>query len=203
MGKATKKSHMPGLTGQMKKQLTLIALPLFLAACGSGNPLEVRRTSCPAVAVPKHTGTITRFAQAGRYDTQDVQLVAAIGQLDANCEETDSGVRTALSFNIVATRPAKGPAAAAQLPYFITVVKDGETLIAKQVYGASINFAEGATSANLPQVVTIATPKIPLPPRPKKNNEIDEFAPPPKPALYELLVGFQLSDSEVVYNITK
>jgi hypothetical protein len=203
MGKATKKSHMPGLTEHMKKHLTLIALPLLLAACGTGNPLEVRRTSCPAIAVPKYTGTLTRFSQAGRFDVQDVLLVASIGQLDANCEETEAGVRTALSFNILATRPVKGPAEAVQLPFFVTVVKDGETLIAKQVYGASVNFADGAASANLSQVVTVATPKIPLPPRPKKNNEFDEFAPPPKPAVYELLVGFQLSDSDVVYNITK
>ncbi len=187
----------------MKKQLLLLALSLGLAACNTAKPLEVRRTSCPAIAVPKHTGTLTRFAQAGRFDTQDVQLVASIGQLDSNCVETDDGVRTAVSFNIVATRPAKGPAAAAQLPFFVTVVKDGETLIAKQVYGASLSFADGAASSSQSQVVTVATPKIPLPPKPKKNNEIDEFAPPPKPAVYELLVGFQLSDSEVVYNITK
>jgi hypothetical protein len=194
---------MPGLTTAMTKQLLVLALPLLLAACSSANPLEVRRTSCPAIAVPKHTGTLTRFSQAGRFDAQDVVLVASLGQLDANCVETDAGVRTALSFNIVATRPAKGPAEAAQIPYFITVVKDGETLVAKQVYGASLSFADGASSASLSQVVTVATPTIPLPPKPKKNNEIDEFAPPPKPAIYELLVGFQLSDSDVVYNITK
>jgi hypothetical protein len=185
------------------KILTLMSLPLLLAACSSGNPLEVRRTSCPALAVPMHTGTLTRFAQAGRSDAQDVGLVATIGQLSDNCVENDSGVNTAVSFNMIATRPNKGAAATVQLPYFIAVVKDGETLVAKQVYGAALDFADGASSGSLRQVVTVKTPEVPLPPKPKKNNEIDEFAPPPKPAVYEILVGFQLSDAEVVYNISK
>jgi hypothetical protein len=185
------------------KIFTSLSLPILLAACSSGNPLEVRRTSCPAISVPMHTGTLTRFAQAGRYDTQDVGLVATIGQLSDNCVENANGVNTAVSFNIMATRPEKGPATAVQLPYFITVVKDGDTLIAKQVYGASLDFADGATSGSLRQVVTVKTPDVPLPPKPKKHNEIDEFAPPPKPAIYEILVGFQLSEAEVVYNISK
>jgi hypothetical protein len=187
----------------MIKTLSIILLACGLAGCSSGNPLEVRRTSCPAIAVPKHTGMLTRFAGAGRYDAQDVQLTATISQLSDNCQEDGAGVSTAVAFNIVAMRPAKGPADAVQLPYFITVVKDGETLIAKQVYGASLDFADGAASTALRQVVTVATPKVPLPPKPKKNNEIDEFAPPPKPAIYEILVGFQLSDAEAVYNISK
>jgi hypothetical protein len=186
----------------MKKYVSLLALPFALVACSS-NPLEVRRTSCPALAVPKHTGTLTRFQEARGFSSGDVQLVATIAQLDSRCQEDASGAKTAVSFNIVATRPSKGPAEDVQVPYFVTVVKGGETLQAKQVYGASLRFADGATSASLSQVVTAATPKVPLPPRPKRNNEIDEFAPPPKPAEYEILVGFQLSDSEAVYNITK
>jgi hypothetical protein len=188
---------------QMTKTLPFMALPLLLAACGSTNPLEVRRTSCPAISVPMHTGSITRFSQAGKFDTQDVRLVATIGQLSDNCVENAGGVKTAVSFTINAVRPAKGAAEAVQLPYFITVAKDGETLIAKQVYGASLEFADGATNGTVRQVVTVKTPEVPLPPRPKKGDKIDEFAPPPKPAVYEILVGFQLTDADAVYNISK
>jgi hypothetical protein len=195
-----------GLMEQMTKTIkiiSLIVLPLLLAACGSTNPLEVRRTSCPALSVPMHTGSLTRFDQAGRFDTQDVRLVASIAQLSDNCVENDNGVNTAVSFTINASRSAKGSAESVQLPYFITVVKDGETLIAKQVYGASLDFADGALTGNVRQVVTVKTPEVPLPPKPQKNNEIDEFAPPPKPAVYEILVGFQLTDADVIYNISK
>jgi hypothetical protein len=188
---------------KMTKLLPLLTLPLLLVGCASGNPLEVRRTSCPALSVPTHTGTLTRFSQAGRFDTQDVQTVATIGQLSNNCVENASGANSAVSFNIMATRPAKGPAQSVQLPYFITVLKDGETVIAKQVYGAALSFADGAMTGTASQVVTVKTPDVPLPPSPKKNNEIDEFAPPPKPAMYEILVGFQLSDADIVYNIGK
>lgn len=188
---------------KMTKRLPLLTLPLLLVGCASGNPLEVRRTSCPALSVPTYTGTLTRFSQAGRYDAQDVQMVASIAELKDNCAENADGVNTAVSFNIMASRPDKGPAQSVQLPYFITVVKDGETVIAKQVYGASLNFADGAMTGNVSQVVTVKTPDVPLPPRPKKNTEIDEFAPPPKPAMYEILVGFQLSDADAVYNISK
>jgi hypothetical protein len=195
-----------GLTEQMTKMtkiLSCMALPLVLSACASSNPLEVRRTSCPALSVPKHTGSLTRFSQAGRFDTQDVRLVATIVQLSDTCIENANGVNTAVSFTISAVRPTKGAADSVQLPYFITVVKDGETLIAKQVYGTSLEFADGATSGSVRQVVTVKTPEVPLPPKPKKNNEIDEFAPPPKPAVYEILVGFQLTNDDVVYNISK
>ncbi len=187
----------------MTKLLPLLTLPLLLVGCASGNPLEVRRTSCPALSVPTYTGTLTRFSQAGRFDTQDVQMVASIGQLSDNCAENANGVNTAVSFNIMASRPDKGPAQSVQLPYFITVIKDGETVIAKQIYGASLDFADGAMTGNVSQVVSVKTPEVPLSPRPKKNNEIDEFAPPPKPAMYEILVGFQLSDADAVYNISK
>jgi hypothetical protein len=188
---------------KMTKLLPLLTLPLLLVGCASGNPLEVRRTSCPALSVPTYTGTLTRFSQAGRYDAQDVQMVASIGELSDNCAENADGVNTAVSFKITATRPDKGPAQSVQLPYFITVLKDGETVIAKQVYGAALNFADGAMAGNASQVVTVKTPDVPLPPRPKKNNEVDEFAPPPKPAVYEILVGFQLSEADAVYNISK
>jgi hypothetical protein len=188
---------------KMIKLLPLIALPLLLAGCASTNPLEVRRTSCPALSVPMHTGSLTHFSQAGRFDTQDVRLTATISQLSDNCAENANGVNTAVSFTINATRPTKGAADSVQLPYFITVVKDGETLIAKQIYGASLDFADGAMTGNVRQVVTVKTPEVPLPPKPQKNNEIDEFAPPPKPAVYEILVGFQLTDADVIYNISK
>ncbi len=187
----------------MKKQLIYLALPLYLAACSSGNPLEVRRTSCPALAVPKHTGTLTRFAGPGRFDVQDVQITASINQLSDVCVEDANAVHTSVSFNILATRPAKGPSAAVELPYFVTIVKDGETLIAKQIYSTSLTFAQDAISTSQRQVISTTTPTVPLPPKPKKSNEIDEFSPPPKPAVYEILIGFQLSDAEAVYNITK
>ncbi len=188
---------------KMTKYLPLLTLPLLLVGCASGNPLEVRRTSCPALSVPTHTGTLTRFSQAGRFDAQDVQLVATISGLNDNCTENDSGVNSVVSFNITVSRPDKGPAQSVQLPYFITVVKDGETIIAKQIYDASLNFADGAMAGTINQAVTVKTPDVPLPPMPKKNTEIDEFAPPPKPAMYEILVGFQLSEADAVYNISK
>ena len=86
------------------KPISAVILPLSLLALAGcvSNPLEVRRTSCPAVAVAKHSGTLTRFAEPGRFDVQDVQFSAAIANVSPSCVEDANGARTAVTLDIQA-----------------------------------------------------------------------------------------------------
>jgi hypothetical protein len=186
----------------MKALLPAFAALLALAGCAS-NPLIVRRTSCPAVAVVKNASTMTRFSTQGRYDAQDVQLTAMISNIQPSCVERRDGAVTAVRFEILAARRAAAGVQEVQLPYFIMLVKDGQTILAKQIYGTSVRFEENGSNAAVLQTVSVISPLVPLPERPKrsKEEEYDEFAPPPKPATYEVLIGFQLTDAEAAYNV--
>ncbi len=170
---------------------------LLLAGCNTANPLVIKRTSCPAVAVVKHAGTLSRFGGNGSFDAGNLQLSATLSALGSDCTDKN-GARSVISFEVSARGAAAGDV---ELPYFVAVVKDGTTLLSKQIYTAKLRTNEAGNRGHTHVNVTITTPAVPLPPKPKPSD-FDEFAPPPKQLGYEVLIGFQLSDAEVAYNIS-
>ncbi len=173
-----------------------IALGL-LAGCNTANPLVVKRTSCPAVAVVKHAGSLSRFGSGGGFDAGNLQLNATLSGINSECTDKN-GARSVVGFDISARSTAAGDI---ELPYFVAVVKDGTTLLSKQTYTAKVRMDSAGNRGQAHVTVTITTPAVPLPPKPKPSD-FDEFAPPPKQLGYEVLIGFQLSEAEVVYNIS-
>lgn len=185
----------------LPRSLMLILLG-SVAACTT-NPLQVRYTSCPAVAIPKYTGTLTQFSDSGQFEAKDVQVVASITNLRSTCTEDEKAAKTTIVFDVLASRPTQaGGLPPLDLPYFVVVVKDGQTLLAKQVYNAPVQFDPTARSTTVRQTVVATSPKVPIPPK-KKREEGEGLAPPPKPSQYEVLVGFQLADAQAVYNLTR
>lgn len=171
---------------------------LAIAGCQT-NPLEVTRTSCPAVAVVKHTGTLTRFNPGAEANADQIQLNASIGGLSRQCTERGGTVTTTLSYQITVTRPAKGPALSVAVPVFQVVMRDGSTLLAKDVSTVMLVFPEGVDRIQVSQSLQASTPPLPPPPKPDPDNP---DAPPPR-GTYEVLVGFQLTEAEAAYNAAK
>jgi hypothetical protein len=192
--------------------LTRSVLPLFamlaLAGCGSGNPLEVTRTSCPAVAVVKYANNYTQFAPGSNFAASGIQLSAQLGDIAVSCKESSGNTSVSnISFEVSAARASATAAGSANVPYFVTIVQDGTTILSKQVYGANLQFGEGALRTTVRQSFAASTPYVPLPPVPerKKKNQFDEFAEDsrPKAAKYEILLGFQLTEEQATYNVQR
>lgn len=197
--------------------LAAVATPLLLAGCSS-NPLQVTRTLCPATAVPQHAGTLTFFSPPSSRAADAVVATANIFNLQNQCNEGGAKVASNLRFTIGAQRPNAASEQTITVPYFVAVVKEGETLLSKQVYEATLTFPAGDVRAESVQTVQAVVDRAealaaagPAPGSEKKKRKRGEMAEPedlffdakPKASGFEILVGFQLTDAQVYYNITQ
>jgi hypothetical protein len=185
---------------RFRPAIGLFAPVLVLAACQT-NPLLVVRTSCPAVAVVKNTGTLTRFSGAARTQEQ-IEFTASISGINTSCVDSPkpNSVTTNASFEIVARRPNAKEPLSVTLPYFVVVMNEGTKLLAKEVYEVELNFAAGEERASVRSSLSADTPRLPPPPKAPKGAA---DAPPPPRGQFEVLIGFQLNERDIVYNITR
>jgi hypothetical protein len=190
-----------------------------LAGC-QRNPLVVKRSACPAVAVPAYAGDTTLFRGPGS-DAADLDVVATITNLRDACTETAEQFVSAISYQVVARRSAAGPARRVELPLFVAVVQAGNIVDAKQATRVVIDFADGATRAVASGTATAAISRraAAVPDeilrrinRERRPGELDAATDPMadpevraalRAASFEVLVGFQLSDASLAYNIAK
>lgn len=178
------------------------------------------RSACPTVAIPAGTGDITLFsgpqAVAGAID-----MTAAITNVRVNCQETGEELVSTATFDVVAVRSSPGPARQVILQYFDAVVRGGDQVVAKRVGNLALNFADGAmraqTSAQATARVHRSAAALPADVenslRRKRRADdpdaaIDPLADPAirqavAQATFEHLVGFQVSESQLRYNVTR
>ena len=197
----------------------LIAL-LALAGCQK-NPLLVKRSNCPAVAVPTYTGDMTLFTSGGGRDARDIDLVATITNVRATCGETASVLTTDVAYDVVARRSVAAGARTVALPVFATVVQGGNLLVSKQLGTVTIAFADGQVRAqgHGGARAGVARSETQLPAaiqarvsRKRKAGDVDAAIDPLadpevkaalRAATFEVLVGFQLDEAGLAYNVTK
>jgi hypothetical protein len=112
-------------------------------------------------------------------------------------------------------------ARAVSLPYFVTVLRGGETIISKRVGTVTLNFADGQerAQAHATGSATIDRAEATLPEeirrritRRRKAGEADAAVDPltepdvraaVQRATFEVLVGFQLDQDQLAYNATR
>lgn len=204
----------------LRPAILVLASAIALAGCQK-NPLKVTRNPCPAVAIPAYTGDVTLFSRAGTVNADAIDVVATITNVRGGC--TDNGDRfvTNVSFDVLARRNDKGAARAVTLPFFIAVVQGGDKIVAKQISQITVNFAEGQDRAQVggsgqSSVLRSATAlapdiqeKITRDRKPGDDDAaIDPMSDPKtreavRSATFEVLVGFQLDQSQLAYNATK
>lgn len=208
------------------------ALPLAvlaLAGCARDGDLDVSsgvgitatRTGCPTVAVAEGTGDITLF-QPGAAQTADaVDVVATITKVRPACNSEGSKIYSVADFEVQAIRSNASGARTVTLPYFSTVVQGGSAVVAKRIGNVAINFADGQTRASaLAKAASYIDPAAAsLPPeivekitKKRKAGDpdaaLDPLADPAvraalQRASFELLVGFQLTEDQLRYNVTR
>ncbi len=179
------------------------------------------RTACPAVGVPDYTGDITTFRSAGSRLASDVDLTAAITDVESTCAEDGARIYSVANFSVNARRSDVRGARTVQLPYFSTVLRGGTSVVSKRVGTVTLSFADGQerasataqaaayidrASATLPEDIRERITRKRKPGDP--DAAIDPLSDPAvqaavSRATFELLVGFQLTEAQLGYNATR
>jgi hypothetical protein len=179
------------------------------------------RSACPSVAVPAQTGDVTLFDPATSHTADAIDIVATLTDVRSTCQTGDKDLYTQVSYTVNGLRRDAGPAREVDLPVFSTVVRGGTQVVAKRVATVRLVFGEGAlraqaqgtasayvdrAAATLPRDVELMIT------RPRKSGDADAALDPlARPEVreaiqrssFELLVGFNLTNDQLRYNITR
>ena len=210
--------------------LMSIAGALVLSGCSrsgelvvgqGGAGITVVRTKCPAVGIPDYTGDITLFRQGGQQLASDIDVTANITNLRSTCNEQGERVYSEASFDVFARRADTRGSRQVSLPYFVTVLRGGSAVVTKQVGTVTVSFADGQeraqASAKAGSYILAAEATLPEDIREQITRErragdpdaaVDPLSDPAvraavQRATFEMLVGFNLSQAQLAYNVTR
>ncbi len=158
---------------------------LVLASCSNRNPLEVTISRCPAIAVLGDVGTLVKFNGDGRLN-DDVAFVSTISDLKIECN-TGKSIDSTVSLRIKARMGDAMVGSSANIQYFVVVMKDNHQIVTKRVFDTTLHFDSANGFAEVEEVISQHMPSVD---RARHYN-------------YELLVGFQMTDEEVAYNLSR
>lgn len=199
-----------------------------LASCAQDTEYDERggfkiaRSACPAAAIATYTGDITLFNPPAERRTEALDVSATITNLQSSCNENGGDrIQVTAGFDVQARRAAAGPARTVTFPYFATVLRGGTQLESKQVGQVTVQFADGqlrgSAHASATAMVNRAAATLPAEVlkrinRKRKAGDADAALDPMnEPAVrdavnnanFELLIGFQLTESQLAYNAAR
>ena len=187
----------------------------------SGVGISVTRTGCPVVAIPDGTGDVTIFNPVSSQDASAIDVVASITNVRPTCNSGGEKIFSQASFDVQARRNDVRGAKTVTLPYFSTVVQGGSAVVAKRVGQVTLQFADGqpratataqaasyvdGSAARLPAEIVQKITKKRKPGDP--DAALDPMADPEVRAAvvrssFEMLIGFQLTEEQLRYNVTR
>lgn len=183
--------------------------------------ISVTRSSCPAVAIPAYTGDVTLFNPVDSTDARAIDIVANITNLRSTCSDSGSDIVVSATFDVLARRTDPGGARDVTLPYFTSVVRGGRAVISKRLGQVTLRFADGESRASAQAtggaVVNRAAATLPEEMRERitrrrkpgdQDAALDPLADPEirsavQRTSFEVLFGFQLSQAQLRYNVTR
>lgn len=186
-----------------------------------GVGITALRTVCPAVGVPDFTGDVTLFTPADARTADALDVTAVLTNVRSECNDTGEQVYAGASFDVLAQRRDVRGARTVELPYFATVVRGGNVVIAKRVGTVTIQFTDGQERAQAHGTggayIDRAAATLPndvrqrITERRRAGQEAAATDPLNDPevraalasATFELLVGFQLTEDQLAYNATR
>ncbi len=213
--------------------VTVAMIAASLAGCRSKGELVVDegvgvtavRSACPAAGIPDYTGDVTVFRQGGGTTAQDIDIVAAMTNLRTQC---DDGIRNASgkvyatsSFDVLARRSDARGARQVTLPYFVTVLRGGSAVVSKRIGQVTLNFADGqeraqakgqgSTTIDRAEATLSEEIRARIIRKRRAGDEDAAVDPLTEPevkaavarATFELLLGFQLDDGQLAYNVRR
>jgi hypothetical protein len=210
----------------VKLRLPCLILVTLLAGCSRQGEMYdggvyATRSVCPIVGVPAGTGDITLFNPSNSIAASAIDVSATITNVRVYCNDQGNDVVSTVAFDVVAVRRTATQARQVVLPFFNTVVQGGSSVIAKKVGAVGLNFAAGSYRAKTNSQATVrvnrAAAVLPanvrrILTRPRKSGQADAAVDPLNEpgvreavarATFEQLVGFQLSEQQLRYNVTR
>ncbi|MDZ4272428.1 MAG: hypothetical protein U0975_07120 [Erythrobacter sp.] len=211
------------------RALSALAMTAALVGCGREGELVINQgvgvasvlTLCPAVGIPDYTGDITTFRVADDRTAGNLDVSAAMTNLRSTCNDTTDQIYSEATFDVNARRTDTRGARTVTLPYFVTVLRGGSAVVSKRVGEVTLTFADGQERASaagkVGSFINRADAALPDDIREKITKKrragdaeaaLDPLADPEVKAAiartrFEMLVGFQLSESQLVYNVTR
>jgi hypothetical protein len=203
------------------------ALALVLAGCSSKGDIDATgginavRSACPAVALPAGTGDITLFDPVTSTDANAIDVTATISNLRSTCNDAGEQIVTTVTFDVDARRARAEAARDVTLPYFITVVRGGNAVVAKRIGRVGVHFdagqqrahTSGTASTQITRTAATLSQEVrnQLTKRRKAGDQDAAVDPLSRPevreavlrASFEALVGFQLTNDQLKYNATR
>lgn len=200
-----------------------------LAACSNEGELVIDQgvgiasvlTLCPSVGIPDYTGDVTTFRNPADTTTASLDVSAAMTNLRATCNDTGEQVYSEATFTVNARRSDTRGARNVELPYFVTVLRGGSAVVTKRVGTVTLAFADGqeraTASGKARSYINRADAALPEDIREKITRRrragdteaaLDPLADPEVKAAiartrFEMLVGFQLTEAQLAYNVTR
>jgi hypothetical protein len=210
-------------------KLAIPALALLLVGCSKTGEIDTRggvgitslRSACPQVAVPAGTGDITLFNPPSSREAVAIDVNAVMTNVTSTCDESGEQVITTVNFDIFARRANADGAREVTLPYFVTVLRGGSSVVAKRVGNVTVRFEAGQLRASAKGTANTSIARsaatLPADVRERLNRKrragdedaaMDPLADPAIrqsviSATFEALVGFQLTDEQLKYNVTR
>ena len=199
----------------------LVAVAAVALAGCQRNPLVIKRAICPAVAVPIYAGDMTSFLPGTGPDAANIDVAATITNVRDTCTESPDTLVTSITYDVVARRTATNGARRVTLPVFAAVVQGGNLVVSKQIGSVDLDFADGQarTVGHTGARGSVARSATALPvdiqakiSRKRKAGDLDAATDPlsdplvraaMRAASFEVLIGFQLTDQALGYNVTK
>ena len=210
----------------MNARITMLAAlgsVVLLAGCkkdgdivvDQGVGITALRSVCPNVGIPDFTGDVTTFRSggAGPQTADAIDVSAAITNVRSACNDEGALVYTEATFDVIASRRDVRGARSVELPYFSTVLRGGNAVVAKRVGTVTLNFADGQARAQASgragSYIDRAEATIPEDIRAgDQSAAVDPLTLPEvraaiARATFDLLIGFQLTEDQLRYNATR
>jgi hypothetical protein len=211
------------------RALPALAMLAALAGCAGEGELVLDQglgitsvlSTCPAVGIPDYTGDITTFLAGEDRSTASLDMSAAITNLRTTCNDSGEQVYSEATFEVHARRADVRGSRTVTLPYFVTVLQGGGAVVSKRVGEVTLTFADGQEravgTAKAGSFINRAAAALPDDIREKitkrrRAGEVDAALDPladpeVKAAIartrFEMLVGFQLTEEQLAYNVRR
>jgi len=214
---------------KFRNALLIATVAAALAGCARAGDIVVEqgvgitalRSVCPAVGVPDFTGNVTLFNPADARTADAIDITASLTNVRSQCNDAGAEVVSSATFDVLAQRRDTRGARTVTLPFYTTVVRGGNSVVAKRVGAITLNFADGQdrtwASGSAGAVVDREAATLPADireriTRRRRSGEAEAAVDPlTQPdvraaiarASFELLVGFQLTEDQLAYNATR
>jgi hypothetical protein len=164
---------------------------------------------------------MTLFRSAASTDAADLDVVAAMTNLRSTCNDQAEKVYAGVTFDVLARRTDTRGARQVTIPYFVTVLRGGSAVVSKRIGSVTVNFADGQERASAQGTgsayidraeATLAEDVRQRITRKRRAGDADAAVDPLSDpevraavtrATFEVLVGFQLSQNQLSYNVTR